>query len=250
MDIADLKSKIKNAYASFESYEDSGTFESGASYHTGGWFRTFFIGKPRQLLFEWSPKEGDDSKHVFMVKGDKAQLLQTKEMKERYVQGKFNFVPKEQFKQLEVVGKYSDIAPGLRGITHTVSDFVVRTLATDKCSWTSEKYALMQDAVLNGESCYKLRKIYEPEIVWISKDDFTVRRCELDGMPILNASSRFLIMGSAKLFDLFSKKNRTDEAREFIERNMKTVVWTFKKVRYNHLTKENFPKFEFRELSR
>lgn len=248
MNAVDLKERIQNAYSSIESYEDSGSYKSMNGFGADGWFRTVYLKSPRQLRFEWSPKEGEKQKHVLMVKGDLGQHLQRGFDDELLSKGFFGF-SKSMRLRLQSVQPYADVICGVRGLTHGFSDYAVSPLVRGKTSWISDKHALLSEANLDGEECFRLRAIVEPNIIWIAKSDFTVRRVELGGAPLINEIFGRLATWSAKWAQQFSPQSVTEEMRFYIENGMGADTWTIDSVRINHFTNETFPEFDFKEIS-
>lgn len=247
MDPESLKERIKLMYDSIDSYEDSGTYLSDRMLSSGGWFKTVYLKSPLQLRFEWSPDAGDNNKLVFIVKGENGQLLSRLYSDDLLALESLAWIPKSAHLKLERVRHYNDIICGVRGFTHCFSDFTVSPLLSGKAYWISQKHSLLTDAFLNGEDCFVLREIYKPNLIWVSKSDYTIRRCELAGSPLFNEFFSSVLTIGATLARSISPRTFTQEMRNEFEKALAPDIWTIENIRYNHLSRETFPNFDFRE---
>lgn len=247
MDPESLKERIKLMYDSIDSYEDSGTYLSDRMLSSGGWFKTVYLKSPLQLRFEWSPDAGEKNKQVFIVKGQQGQHLSSQSCDELMAQGKLFWIPKSAYLKLRSVQNYKDIICGVRGVTHGFSDFTISPLLSGTAYWLSQKHGLLADAFLNGEDCFLLREIYNPNLIWVSKSDFMIRRCELGGPPLFSEFYSIILTISATLARSISPHTFTPEIQNQLKTALEPDVWTIESIRYNHLSSETFPDFDFRE---
>jgi|AGTN01.1.fsa_nt_gi hypothetical protein len=234
MNVEEIRTRIKDTYKSLSSYQDSGVIRrSHMVMEVNGWFKTHYL-KPNQLLFEWS-EFGAGDENVLMIKDDKAQLIH-KGMPEKMKVTK-------SMQDIEKVMTVNMPMSMAAGATSGMSDKVLPLLIdkSQRPCFIAKKLARLRDQVIDGESCFQLREIYEPSIVWVSQNDFTVRRCESDGFPILNDIFRPTMKAIVYLSKLFSPKSNLPS---HVDDRM-TADWLFQNVQYNHLDESSFPKFEF-----
>jgi hypothetical protein len=126
MDASEISNRVKETYESFESYEDSGWIR-GFRGGSDGWFRTLFM-RPDQLLFEWSNCGSEDSKQTLIVKGNKAQILHSKEV---WALHKKNKALSKTMSDLEKVMTDRMPLSFAGGTSHGLSDMVVPLLVSD-----------------------------------------------------------------------------------------------------------------------
>jgi len=241
MDGNEIAKKVLETYASFDSYEDHGVIREPSSYSpTEGWFRTWFM-KPDQLLFQWDTYAEGEDKTTLMIKGGRAQLLNSERVHDL----------RRNSKVLMDLEKVHDSRIPLSltgGTTFGMSDSVLPLLVTkpDRPLWPNKRVGRLRDEEIDGEPCFQLREIYRPIRYWISQNDFTVRRCEGEGVLEVNMVERALMNSVVFLANL--RPTFKKEFEKVFKKLDAPSVWTYKTVKFNHLTKETFPKFEFKNV--
>lgn len=247
MDVEQIRAKIKETYNSFSSYQDSGEIHSYNFDQGVGWFTTSFL-RPNQLIFEFSHYGMDKgNKTTLMVKGDRFQLIGSGDFAER------NRKQSPDFAKTEVVMSNNWPMSGAGGVTFGMSDTILPMLIpkSGRPCFIHEKLALLRDAIIDGEPCFHIREIYQPHHVWVSQNDFTIRRAEGDGYsPLSNIMTGYLTK-LLRLRAFFSREPEVPEGemRKILESSTSSD-WKFKTIQYNHLNAETFPKFEFRTVQR
>jgi outer membrane lipoprotein-sorting protein len=180
IDIETLRARIKDSYKSFSSYEDAGTI---TSYEFGppaiGWFKTIFR-RPDNLRFEWSETEREDDKSSLIVNGAKAQLLLSG-LASKLGRGRGP-------KIMDVITGLSKAADKTHGLTDIILSLLVENSGSSY--FLNRQLKRLRDEWVDEEPCYQLQAttVYGQTRVWVSHNDYTVRRCENDGpLPIVDS---------------------------------------------------------------
>ena len=242
MDVEQIRKKIKETYDSFESYQDSGVIIS-ENFETGnGWFTTYFL-RPNQLIFEFSNRSSKTDKQTLMVKGNECQLVGS---------GKNEYKASEPKGFAEVQRVMKDRWPlsGLGGVTAGMSDTILPMLIKDsgRSCFIDNKLALMKDEVIDDTPCYHIREILHPHHIWVSKDDFTVRRTQDYGYAPINEIQDGAIRLISKVSQFFTGKNPLEKELSILYK-LNDIDWQYTHVQYNHLNADTFPTFQFKDIA-
>jgi hypothetical protein len=240
MDVEKIKANIKDAYKSFSSYEDAGSIKSTYfSPEENGWFKTFYR-KPNQVRLEWSPSGRDDEKSILIVNGDKAQLLMSKEL---LAAGNKNGKRTREIQDIQKVMPVNFPMSGAGGITFGMTDTILPLLVTEsgRPCFVYNKIALLREEVADEEPCYVLREIFAPTKIWISQNDFTVRRCESGGHPLIDWVARGVMSSLTSITKCLNPRSVPEKSALNFET---THIWTFGSIRYNH-AEHDFSDFAF-----
>jgi len=238
IDIEALRARIKDSYKSLSSYEDSGTIrriEFGPE--RIGWFKTYFL-KPNQVRFEWAGTEGEEDKSVLIVKGSKAQLhLSTWTLKLK--KGKI-----KKIREFEEVMDLSTAMSMAGDKTQGVSDTFLPLLVENsgRPCFLDNKLALLRDEWVDDEPCYQMQElsVFGPRTIWVSQNDFTIRRCHIEGPPPFVTFPAGMIMARRTIVD---HKSLPPEVTNL---NLNSQEWLFRSVQYNQLTEDSAPLFSFK----
>jgi hypothetical protein len=240
MDVEKIKANVRDAYESFSSYEDSGSIKSTYFLpEENGWFKTFYR-KPNQVRLEWSPSGSEDGKCILIVNGGKAQLLMSEEL---LAAGNKNGKRTRETQDIQKVMPVNLPMSGAGGITFGMTDTILTLLVTEsgRPCFVYNKIALLREEVVNEEPCYVLREIFAPTKIWISQNDFTVRRCESGGHPLIDWVARGVMSSLTSITKRLNPRSVPEKSALNFET---TRIWTFGSIRYNH-AEHDFSDFAF-----
>lgn len=227
LDVDTLKAKIKDAYAKFTSYEDSGIIRCPNHGRGDGWFKTKFL-RPNLLIYQWCTSSEDEDKQTLLVKGERGRV--------RVSKGAAQYAKPKDLARVEHIDSVNMAMSLTGGPSFGLSDVVLPLLILDsqRPSFLHKKCALLGDEELDGKPCYHLREIFEPFHIWVSKEDFTVCRAQSDGCSIMNEA----LEGVFNICKTLSPKSFNDAYE-----TPTSADWHYKSVKYNHLDEADFQSF-------
>lgn len=236
MDIGELKERVKLAYSSMQSYEDSGIIKCNNFGRGDGWFKTEFM-RPNLLRFEWCASSFEEDKYTILVKGEKARLKLPRRSQD---------LSKSIHGRVEDITTVHMALSGTGGCSFGLTDTILPLLidGARRPNFTREKLATLKDEVVDEELCYHVREIYQGFHVWISQSDFTVRRMRSDGCAVLNEALHTYYSALMNVSQFFNPRAMVLEEKHIASLESPMVSdWTLKRIKFNHLDSSIFEDF-------